>query len=353
MAKATYKSAGVDLDIYQQSMARLPNLMARTFSPRTMRLDGGFAGLFQLDFSSSLFRRNYQDPVLVACTDGVGTKLKVATRLGVHHTVGIDLVAMSVNDAICCGAEPLFFLDYVAMSKDDPDQLEQIVQGISDGCVLADCSLLGGETAIMPDMYADGDYDLGGFCVGVVEKKRLVTGAAISSGDVVLGIASSGLHSNGYSLARKVVFEIAKLDASDHVDQLGCTVGQALLEPTRIYVPCLAKIQHHYQKTNVLHGLAHITGGGLAENLERILPKNVDVQVAADSWPVPPVFSWLQQLGEIEDAEMRRVFNMGLGFAIVTNQRFAATITKIIQDCGFACFEVGRVTDGTGRVLVA
>ena len=212
MAKATYRSAGVDLDVYRESMSRLPALMHRTFSPRVMRLDGGFAGLFQLDFGNRLFARHYEDPVLVSGTDGVGTKLKVARLAGVHGSVGIDLVGMCVNDVICCGAEPLFFLDYVAMSHDDPDLLEQIVEGISNGCLLADCALLGGETAIMPDLYAGGDYDLAGFSVGVVERDHLIDGSAIAPGDVVMGIASSGFHSNGFSLVRKVVFEMNSLN---------------------------------------------------------------------------------------------------------------------------------------------
>ena len=193
-------------------MARLPPLLHRTFTPRVMPLDGGFAGLFQLDFANHLFARNYEDPVLVCCTDGVGTKLKVAQLAGRHNTVGIDLVAMSVNDALCCGAEPLFFLDYVAMSHDDPALLEQIVAGVSDGCLEADCALLGGETAIMPDLYARGDYDLAGFCVGVVERQRIIDGRDIAVGDVVIGVASSGLHSNGYSLARKIVFDIGQVE---------------------------------------------------------------------------------------------------------------------------------------------
>ena len=221
MAKASYKDAGVDLELYRQAMGRLPPLMHRTFTPRVIPLDGGFAGLFQLDFANHLFARNYRDPVLVSCTDGVGTKLKVAQLVGRHNTVGIDLVAMSVNDALCCGAEPLFFLDYVAMSHDDPALLEQIVDGISNGCLQADCALLGGETAIMPDLYARGDYDLAGFCVGVVERQRIIDGREIAVGDVVIGVASSGLHSNGYSLARKIVFDIAKLKATDDVDELG------------------------------------------------------------------------------------------------------------------------------------
>ena len=220
MSGASYKDSGVNLDIYNESMERLPRLMHRTFSPRVMQLDGGFAGLFRLDFDNPLFRRNYRQPTLVSCTDGVGTKLKVASLANRHTTVGIDLVAMCVNDAICCGAEPLFFLDYVAMSHDDPDLLEQIVSGISDGCVQADCALLGGETAIMPDLYQRGDYDLAGFCVGVVEKRKLITGSAIIPGDVLIGISSSGVHSNGYSLVRKIVFGIAGQQVDDHIPEL-------------------------------------------------------------------------------------------------------------------------------------
>ena len=236
MAKVTYKDAGVDLDVYRQSMARLPKLLHRTYSPRVLPLDGGFAGLFQLDFANRLFARNYEDPVLVSCTDGVGTKLKVASAVGRHTTVGIDLVAMSVNDALCCGAEPLFFLDYVAMPKDDPALLEQIVQGVSDGCIEADCALLGGETAILPDLYAPGDYDLAGFCVGVVSRSQIIDGRAIAPGDVVLGLASSGLHSNGYSLVRKIVFDIAGLKVDDHVAELGRRSARPCSTPTRIYV---------------------------------------------------------------------------------------------------------------------
>ena len=221
MAKATYKDAGVDLEIYRQSMARLPRLLSRTYSPRVIPLKDGFAGLFQLDFTNQLFARHYKEPVLVSCTDGVGTKLKVAVAVGRHDTVGIDLVAMSVNDALCCGAEPLFFLDYVAMPKDDPAMLEAIVDGITQGCIQADCALLGGETAILPDIYAPGDYDLAGFCVGVAERERVIDGRSIEPDDVVIGVASTGLHSNGYSLARRIVFDIAKLNVGDYVEELG------------------------------------------------------------------------------------------------------------------------------------
>lgn len=343
MSKVTYKDAGVDLDVYDEAMTRLPRLMHRTFSPRVLQLDGGFAGLFRLDFSSPLFTRNYDDPVLVACTDGVGTKLKVAQRCGRHDTVGIDLVAMSVNDALCCGAEPLLFLDYVAMSHDDPPLLEQLVKGVSDGCILADCALLGGETAIMPDLYQRGDYDLAGFCVGVVERKQLIDGKAIVPGDLLLGVASSGLHSNGYSLVRKVVFELAGLDVQDHVECLGTTVGEALLTPTRIYAQPVRKILQHYKVKSVVHGLAHITGGGLRDNLERILPAGTRAHIDAGSWPVPPVFAWLQRLGEIDDAEMAHVFNMGIGLVLVVSPYYAESIQRMLSDCKLDSWHIGQI----------
>ncbi|PHS11511.1 MAG: phosphoribosylformylglycinamidine cyclo-ligase [Blastopirellula sp.] len=353
MAKATYKDAGVDLDVYAESMSRLPKLVKRTYSPRVMQLDGGFAGLFRLDFANKLFARNYEDPVLISCTDGVGTKLKVAVEANRHHTVGIDLVAMCVNDAICCGAEPLFFLDYVAMGKDDPNLLEQIVTGITEGCLQGDSALIGGETAIMPDIYQKGDYDMAGFCVGVAESKNLIDGSAIEDGDVVLGIASSGLHSNGYSLVRKVVFEIAGLSADDYVEELGMTVADALLEPTKIYVQPMRKVFTHYKVKNVVHGIAHITGGGLAENLERILPKNVDVTLDRSSWPVPKVFSWIQRLGEIEPSEMDRVFNMGLGIAMCVSSYYANHVKAILEEAGVDVFEIGKVSAGSGKVTVS
>lgn len=353
MAKATYKDAGVDLEVYRESMSRLPRLLHRTYSPRVLPLDGGFAGLFQLDFESRLFRRNYQDPVLVSCTDGVGTKLKVAQLAGWHDTVGIDLVAMSVNDAICCGAEPLFFLDYVAMSHDDPALLEQIVEGITAGCLQSDCALLGGETAIMPDIYARGDYDLAGFVVGVVEKRDVIDGKAISPGDVVIGVASSGLHSNGFSLVRRVVFDIAGLKAGDFVEELGTTAGDALLVPTRIYASAVRSILRHYTVKHVVHGIAHITGGGLAENLERILPEGVCVRIDRGSWPIPAVFSWIGRLGEIEQAEMDRVFNMGVGLVLVVSPYYAESVAGRLTDLGFENWMIGEATAGEkGVVLV-
>jgi len=351
MAKATYKDAGVDLDLYNKAMERLPRLLGRTQTPRVIRLDQGFAGLFELDFASPLFARKYRDPVLVSCTDGVGTKLKVACMMGVHHTVGIDLVAMSVNDALCCGAEPLFFLDYVAMPKDDPPLLEQIVRGITDGCLECDCALLGGETAILPDLYAPGDYDLAGFCVGVVEREGIINGTAIAPGDTVLGLASTGLHSNGYSLARKVVFEIAGLKPSDRVEELDSTVGEAMLRPTRIYVRPVRCVLGYYTVKSVVHGIAHITGGGLFENLQRIVPEGVQVVIDRGSWPVPPIFSWIQRLGEIEQGEMDRVFNMGIGLVLVVSSFYAESIRHQLSRSRIETWPIGRVQEGPRGVV--
>lgn len=349
----TYKDAGVDLKVYADSMSRLPRLMRRTFSPRVLELEDGFAGLFQLDFDNRLFRRNYRDPVLVSCTDGVGTKLKIAQMTGIHHTIGIDLVAMCVNDALCCGAEPLFFLDYVAMAKDDPAVLEQIVAGVSEGCVQADCALLGGETAIMPDVYRPGEYDLAGFCVGVAERRQVIDGKAIAPGDVVLGVASSGLHSNGFSLVRKVVFEKAGLKADQHVEELGQTVGEALLTPTVIYAQPVRKILQAYGGRRVVHGIAHITGGGLRENLARILPPNVRVKIQAGSWSKPPVFDWLQRLGDIAESEMEHVFNGGIGLVLVFNPHFQRNIQEILAESGLKSWVIGEAVEGPSEVIWA
>lgn len=347
---ATYKDAGVDLDVYAESMRRLPRFMHRTFSPRVIPSDGGFAGLFALDFDGKLFARNYQHPVLVAGSDGAGTKLKIAQQTGRHDTIGIDLVAMCVNDVLCSGAEPLFFLDYVAMGKDDPDRLEQIVQGISDGCLAGDMSLLGGETAIMPDLYDEDTYELAGFAVGVVERRRLINGAAIVAGDVVLGLASSGLHSNGFSLVRKIVAD-AGLSWEDRPDGLGGqTLADVCLEPTRIYTAAIRAVQNHYRVKQVIHGLAHITGGGIEENLDRILPPGLDAEIDPSCWQPPAVFQWLQQTGGVETAEMRRVFNMGIGMALVVSDFYAASIASQIAAHGIDCRPIGQIVPGNGRV---
>ncbi len=344
MTGVSYKDSGVDLELYNQAMKRLPSLMHRTFSPRVKQLDGGFAGLFQLDFDNPLFRRNYKNPTMVACTDGVGTKLKVANMLNRHDTVGIDLVAMCVNDAICCGAEPLFFLDYVAMSHDDPPTLEQIVRGISNGCLQADCALLGGETAIMSDLYERGDYDLAGFCVGVAERDQLIDGKAIADEDVVIGVASSGLHSNGYSLVRKIVFDVASLSADDEIPELGSNVGDCLLTPTIIYTRAIRRVLSHYKVKNVVHGIAHITGGGVAENIERILPEGIQVDIDASSWNRQPVFDWLQKLGSVDVEEMYRVFNMGLGLAVIVSPYYADNVRRMLTESGHENWLIGKVS---------
>jgi phosphoribosylformylglycinamidine cyclo-ligase len=344
---ATYSSAGVNLELYREGMARLPAHMRRTQCPRVMSQEGGFAALFQLDFKG-LFSRGYVDPLLVSCTDGVGTKLKVAVNAGIHHTVGIDLVAMSVNDALCTGAEPLFFLDYVAMSHDDPALLEQIVRGIADACVECECALVGGETAILPDMYHGGDYDLAGFCVGVVERSRVVDGKQIQPGDVAIGIASSGFHSNGYSLVRKAVFEMGGLKGTDRVGSLGDkTVNDLLLEPTRLYARPVKAVLRHYRVKQVVHGIAHITGGGLVENLARIVPDHVQVVLERGSWQVPGVFPWVQKLGQIDPAEMERVFNMGVGMVLVVSPHFADSIQRQLADLGHENWKIGTVAAAT------
>jgi phosphoribosylformylglycinamidine cyclo-ligase len=276
----------------------------------------------------------------------------VARLTNTHNTVGIDLVAMCANDAICCGAEPLFFLDYVAMSHDDPALLEQIVEGISAGCLEADCSLLGGETAIMSDLYSTGDYDLAGFCVGVVERKQLIDGSTIAPGDIVIGIASSGLHSNGFSLVRRVVFDMEGLGVDDTIDELeGATVGETLLSPTRIYTRPIRRILNHYRVKNVVHGIAHITGGGLQENIERILPSGSRVSLQREAWPVPGVFNWLQRLGNIDQDEMDRVFNGGIGLAVVVSSYYADKISSMLRDDGLDNWRIGEVIEGDGDVV--
>lgn len=351
MSKITYKDSGVDLDVYAESMSRLPRLLNRTHCPRVVPWADGFAGLFTLDFPGKLFSRQYVDPVLVSCTDGVGTKLKVAQLAGRHSTVGVDLVAMCVNDAICCGAEPLFFLDYVAMGADDPALLEQIVEGISAGCVESDAALVGGETAIMPDLYQPGDYDLAGFCVGVVDRPRLVDGTTIEPGDVVLGIASSGVHSNGFSLVRKIVFKHAGLDVNDPVAECDDRkVGEVLLEPTRLYVRPVQKLLAEFPPRETIRGIAHITGGGLCENLSRVLPPTIGCEIARGSWPVPPVFAWLQRLGDVDDAEMDRVFNMGVGLCLVVAADKAQAVQERIVAMGLGCWSIGRAVRGAGEV---
>ncbi len=343
----TYRAAGLDLDLYEQTLAGMVPFLRRTHTPRVLDGFGGFASLFSLDFNSRLFARNYRHPVLVASTDGVGSKLKIASLANKHDTVGIDLVAMSVNDCLCTGGEPLMFLDYLAMPKDDPALTRDLIKGISDGCMEGDCALVGGETAILPDFYQPGDYDMAGFCVGVVERDRIINGRAIQVGDVVLGLASSGLHSNGYSLVRKIVFERAGLKTTDFVPELGRTVGEELLEPTRIYVKAVKLLLQHYPvKRRVVRGLAHITGEGLEGNIPRVLPPGRRVFLNKGSWEMPKVFPWLQRLGPVDEAEMFRVFNMGIGFVVIAGRYYAESIVRQLNEERVPTYIIGEVREG-------
>lgn len=357
MTKATYKDAGVDLDLYQKAMSSIHPMLAKTHlaqKARVMDLPGGFAGLFRLNNPEpGKAGRSYEDPVMVSGTDGVGTKIKVAIEAGIYNTIGIDLVAMCVNDCLCLGAEPLFFLDYIALGKDDPDRLVELMEGVSKGCILSKAALLGGETAIMPDLYGDGDFDMAGFCVGVVERNKILDGQAIQAGDVVLGLESSGFHSNGYSLIRKVVFEMAGLGINDTIEELNQrTVASLLLEPTRIYAAAIDSISRTYPDKIVFSGLAHITGGGLVENLERILPSNRRIEIKRSAWEVPAVFGWLQSLGNIDEEEMLRVFNMGIGMVAVVRASHAKEVQEKLQASQFPAHVLGKVTEGEKAVTL-
>ena len=341
MTELNYQSAGVDLELYEQAMQRLPGLMSRTRTPGVMDLPGGFAGLFHL-----ASRRNWQDPVLVSGTDGVGTKIKLAIMMQKFDTIGIDLVAMCVNDCLCLGATPLFFLDYIAMGKDNPALLEQLVKGVSDGCVASEAALLGGETAIMPDLYADGDFDMAGFCVAAADRTELVNGKErIVTGDVLVGVPSSGFHSNGYSLIRKVVFEHAGLTPEDTIDELDSTVGDVLLTPTRIYADTVARVSEAVGNA-AIHGIAHITGGGLCENLERVLPDGVQAEIRQQTWQMSPVFSWLQQLGDVRTDEMYRVFNMGLGLIFAVPAAHAQAVVAAASTDDYPATIIGDIKAG-------
>ncbi|MSR31660.1 MAG: phosphoribosylformylglycinamidine cyclo-ligase [Gemmataceae bacterium] len=349
--KLSYKSAGQDLELYEKTIDAMAPLVKRTHTPRVLDGFGGFASLFSLDFNNRLFARNYKHPVLVTCNDGVGTKLKIASMMHRHDTVGIDLVAMSVNDCLCTGAEPVLFLDYLAMPKDDPGLATSIIKGISDGCIQAGCALVGGETAILPDFYQPGDYDLAGFCVGIAEREHILNGKGTRPGDLVVGLSSTGLHSNGYSLARKVVFEKAGLKVGDQIPELGKTVGDALLEPTRIYCKeVLETLRHYPVKRRVVRGLAHITGEGLEGNIPRSLPPGRRVVLRKDSWPVPPVFPWIQKLGNIDEPEMFRVFNMGIGFVMIVSKHFAHSIARQLTHDGIPSWVIGEVVAGEAGV---
>jgi len=349
----SYEQSGVSIDAGETMAEQIYSHVASTFGPRVMALKGGFAGLFRLDYDERLFKKNYRNPVLVACTDGVGSKVQLAAEISRFDTVGIDLVAMSVNDMLVLGAEPLFFLDYLAVHKLKPKEVAEMVKGIAAGCRQADCALIGGETAEMPDTYKVGDFDMAGFAVGVVERKKIINGDSVRRGDVVLGLASSGLHSNGYSLARSICFKSEGMKMTDEVGELGGSVlGDVLLEPTRIYVRPIVKLLSQYKVKKIVHGMAHITGGGLVGNIPRVLPKDCDAVLRKSSWPQHKIFSFLQKRGPVEEQEMFRVFNMGIGYVLIVAEDFADSIARKLSRYGTQACRIGRITSGTGKVVL-
>lgn len=345
----TYKDAGVDIRANARWVGAIEAAVRGTYSPRVYKHQhGGFAGLFRLDYDEQLFRRNYKRPVLVACTDGVGTKLLLATELNRLSTIGIDLVAMSVNDLLTCGAEPLFFLDYLAVHKLDPNHLRDVIEGIAVGCREAGCALLGGETAEMPDLYRSGEFDLAGFAVGVVEHDRVIDGSRVSPGDCLIALPSSGVHSNGYSLIRKLIAR--KRCRLDKVyDELGETLGEALLRPTRIYVDAVQALLKAYPVKRVVTAMAHITGGGLHENIARALPRRCDAVVSKSAWRSQPLFDFIRRLGTTR-AEMFKVFNMGIGFVFIVRPYFADGVMRVLRQAGERPITLGRIQRGGQRV---
>ncbi|MBP1966403.1 phosphoribosylformylglycinamidine cyclo-ligase [Paenibacillus aceris] len=331
-----YKKAGVDIAAGNEAVERMKKHVKRTFRPEVLTDLGGFGGLFSLN------KDKYEEPVLVSGTDGVGTKLKIAFAMDKHDTIGIDAVAMCVNDIIVQGAEPLFFLDYLACDKVVPEKIEAIIKGIADGCAQSGCSLIGGETAEMPGMYAQGEYDIAGFTVGIVDKKKIIDGTTIRPGDVVLGLASSGVHSNGFSLVRRLLLEEKGYTLQGHVDELGDKLGNVLLEPTKLYVkPILAMLEDV-----AIKGMAHITGGGFIENIPRVLPDGVNVDIQYGSWPILPIFSLMQREGGISNNDMFRTFNMGIGMVIIVNADDAEKAIAAAEAQGEKVYRLGVVTEG-------
>lgn len=334
-----YREAGVDVEAGRAFVERIRNLVHSTHRPEVIGTLGGFSGCFQLP-------AGYQEPVLVSGTDGVGTKLKLASLLNRHHTIGIDLVAMCVNDVLTVGAEPLFFLDYLATGKLNPEQLTEVVAGISLGCQLAGCALLGGETAEMPGFYKIGEYDLAGFCVGIVEKSLMLDGSQVEVGDVAIALASQGVHSNGFSLVRKIVDQSA-FDWSDRLDFTEGNLGETFLTPTQIYVkPVLGALKAGLE----IHGMAHITGGGLPENLPRCLGKGQSIQINPKSWSIPPIFQWLANTGAVSSTAMFNTFNMGIGFVLLVPPNQAEQTISWFAAQDIAAYAIGEVITGLGKL---
>ena len=332
-----YKKAGVDIEAGYKSVELMKEHVKKTMRPEVLGGLGGFAGAFDL---SGI--KNMEEPVLLSGTDGCGTKVKLAFVMDKHDTIGIDAVAMCVNDIACSGGEPLFFLDYIACGKNYPEKIASIVSGVAEGCLKSECALVGGETAEHPGLMPEDDYDLAGFAVGVVDKKDIIDGSTIKAGDTLIGIASSGVHSNGFSLVRKV-FEMTKESLDAYYDELGKTLGEALIEPTRIYVKALKNVKNAGVR---IKGCSHITGGGFFENVPRMLPENVRAVIKKDSYPVPALFDLIQKNGNIEEHMMYNTFNMGLGMVIAVNPKDVDATMKAIEDAGDKCYVVGNIVEG-------
>jgi phosphoribosylformylglycinamidine cyclo-ligase len=337
--KISYKDSGVDIDAGNEFARAVKTLVKPTFRPEVISEIGGFAGLFSLNTGK------YRTPVLVSSTDGVGTKLRIATMMNKHDTVGIDLVAMCVNDIIVQGAEPLFLLDYIATGKIEQSVLLDVIKGIVKGCKESGCSLIGGETAEMPSFYTEGEYDLAGFVVGVVDRENIIDGSNITVGDKLMGISSSGLHSNGYSLVRKILFEQNRMKIDDYVKDLKKTLGEELITPTRIYAKTISNLLRDFP----LHGMSHITGGGLVDNIERILPQGCMAQLKATSWEVPPIFSFLQEQGGLDQSEMFRAFNNGIGMVLLVAEEDADDIMLRLKGLKEKAFVIGEIVEQTEK----
>jgi len=337
-----YKNAGVDIEAGYEAVSKIKKHVDRTKRLGVLGALGGFGGLFDL---SAL---PYKEPVLVTGTDGVGTKLLIAQMMNKHDTIGIDAVAMCVNDIVVQGAEPLFFLDYIACGKSDPNMIEAIVKGVADGCELAGCAIVGGETAEMPGMYNEDEYDIAGFVVGACEKSNLIDGRSIKSGDVLIGLPSSGIHSNGYSLVRKVLLSDAQLSLNTYVDSLGCTIGEELLKPTKIYVE---PVRHVIAQAEI-KGMAHITGGGFFENIPRALPDGYKAVIKEGTWDIPPIFQLLQDKGSLTDKDLFNVFNMGIGFVLIVSKADAEKVLKLLHEKNEQATIIGYVDKGNGVELL-
>ncbi len=338
----TYRDAGVDIDAGNKAVELMKDSVRATYRPEVMGDLGGFGGMFALSAGK------YKEPVLVSGTDGVGTKLKLAFMMDKHDTIGQDAVAMCVNDILVQGAEPLFFLDYLAVGKLQPEQIAEIVSGVAKACKQSGCALVGGETAEMAGFYADGEYDIAGFCVGIVEKSSIINGDDIKAGDVVLGLPSSGLHSNGYSLVRKICFDVNKMGVKDQIPEFGRTLGEELLEPTRLYpAVCLPLIDKFHIK-----GMVHITGGGFTENIPRVLPKGCAAEIDTASWQAPPVFLKMQEWGNVPWDDMYRTFNMGVGMVIIVSERIAKSITDHLAARNEPVYRIGRIVEGDGNTIL-